>query len=78
MTTSARIRCNGNYVAQAFDMNKTLLGSAGPGSNVESEWINVGHNGFYVTERPATEEEIAAANALTEGEQTEEQTSGGD
>lgn len=61
MTTSVKIRTNGNYVAEAKNSGGTIIGTAGPGNQVESDWINVPHDGFSVTERQATAEEIEKA-----------------
>lgn len=60
MTTSMKLRTNGNYVAEARNEagGASLYGAAGPGSNVESDWFNVPHTGVNVTERAATQEEI--------------------
>lgn len=66
MTTDIKIRTNGSYVAEVRNDAGDLLGSNGPSSHtggaVESNWINVGHGGFIVIERSATEDEIHAAN----------------
>lgn len=62
MTTSIKIRTNGNYVAEATNAAGGILGKAGPGDNVESDWIHVPHDGFSVSERPATAAEIDAAS----------------
>jgi hypothetical protein len=72
MTTSIKIRTNGNYVAEAKNSGGTIIGKSGPGNNVESEWIGVPHGGFNVTERNATAEEIEAANKPADGEQKAE------
>lgn len=61
MTTSIKIRTNGDYVAEAKNLNGLVLGHAGPGNNVESNWIGVPHTGFTVSERSATPDEIATA-----------------
>lgn len=63
MTTSIKLHTNGNYVSELRkEGEETVLGSAGPGSNVESDWINFPH-GYtaIVKERSATQEEIDAA-----------------
>lgn len=62
MTTSVKLRTNGDYVSEIKNEGGTVLGHAGPGNNVESEWINFPH-GYTatVTERKATPEEIEAA-----------------
>jgi hypothetical protein len=62
MTTSIKVRTNGNYVAEVKNDSGAILGKAGPGSNVESDWIGVPHQGgVSITERTATTEEIEAA-----------------
>lgn len=73
MTTSVKIRTNGNYVAELQDEAGDVIGSAGPGSNVESDWINVPHGTEVgLTERNATAEEIEkAAQAQADAEQGE-------
>lgn len=63
MTTSIKVKTNGDYVAEVQNENGDVLGKAGPGSNVESEWIGVAHTGISVAERPATAEEIEAAKS---------------
>ena len=69
MTTSVKLRTNGNYVSQLKDSRGNVLGSAGPGSNVESEWINFPHGQVAtIEERQATDEEVAAANKPTDEE----------
>lgn len=62
MTTSIKLRTNGNYVSELKNERGDVLGSAGPGSNVESEWISFPHGQTAtVTERPATPEETQKA-----------------
>lgn len=64
MTTQVKIQTNGSYVAELKNVNGSVLGKAGPGNNVESEWIHVPHGQTHtVTEREATAEEIEAAKA---------------
>lgn len=61
MTTNVKITTNGNYVAELKNADGVVLGSAGPGQNVESGSIYVPHNETVtISERPATEDEIAA------------------
>jgi len=63
MTTNVKITTNGNYVAELKNAGGTVLGKAGPGSMKESPSIYIPHNETVtVSERPATEEETAAAN----------------
>jgi len=62
MTTQVKIQTNGNYVAEIKDAAGTIVGSAGPGANIESGWIYLPHGQvFTFAERPATAEEIAKA-----------------
>jgi hypothetical protein len=64
MTTSIKVRTNGSYVAEAKDSNGSIVGKAGPGSNVESDWIHLRHaDVFTIAERDATTEEVEAAKA---------------
>lgn len=62
MTTTIKVICNGNYVAEVTqDDNDVVL--VGPGSMVEKSFTypHPGPSTITVTERPATEEEIEAA-----------------
>lgn len=62
MTTQVKLQTNGNYVAEVKDSGGNIRGSAGPGTMVESGWIGIDHSGTNtITERPATDEEVAAA-----------------
>ncbi len=62
MTTNIKINTNGNYVCEVKNSGGTVLGSAGPGSMQESGSIYLPHGEtFTISERTATEEEIAAA-----------------
>ena len=64
MTTSFKLRTNGNYVSEARNEGGTIIATAGPGSNVESEWVIYPHGtGVTISERPATAEEISAQSA---------------
>lgn len=67
MTTSIKVRTNGNYVAEVKTNSGAILGKAGPGSSVESDWIGVPHAGVSIVERTATPEEVEAAKNPTEG-----------
>lgn len=67
MTTSVKLRTNGNYVSELKDEAGNVLGKAGPGSNVESNWLNFPHGQTAtITERPATDEEIEAAKSAAD------------
>lgn len=61
MTTSIKVRTNGNYVAEVKNSSGAVLGKAGPGSNVESDWIWISHGEeVSIAERTATAEEVEA------------------
>lgn len=63
MTTSFKLRTNGNFVSEAKNEGGTIIAKAGPGSNVESEWVHYPHGtNVTISERPATDDEVAAAN----------------
>lgn len=65
MTTSIRIRTNGNYVCEVKDATGNILGHAGPGSATESGEIYLPHkNRFTIEERDATPAEIEAIEPL--------------
>lgn len=62
MTTTVRIRTNGDYVSELRDAAGNVVGSAGPGSSVESGEITVPHGStMTLTERDATDDEKVAA-----------------
>jgi len=60
MTTSIKVRTNGSYVAEVKNASGAILGKSGPGSNAESDWIGVPHDGVTIDERPATAEEVSS------------------
>lgn len=67
MTTSFKLRTNGNYVSEAKNEGGTIIAKAGPGSNVESDWVSYPHRtGVTISERAATDDEIAAAGAAAD------------
>lgn len=62
MTTTVKVTCNGNYVAEVRqDENEPV--NVGPGTTVEKSFYfpHPGPSTFVINERPATEAEIAAA-----------------
>lgn len=61
MTTSIKLRTNGNYVSEVKNAGGTIVAKCGPG-NLESEWQGLPHEGLTITEREATPEEIEAAS----------------
>lgn len=68
MTTSVKLRTNGNYVAELKNNDGEVVGSAGPGSNVESDWVNLPHGENHtIEERKATDEEVEAAKPKDDG-----------
>lgn len=63
MTSSIKLHANGDVVVEARDRtNGGIIGTAGPGKNTESDWIAVPTDGVSVSERTATEDEIAASH----------------
>lgn len=78
MTTSVKLRTNGNYVSELKNAGGTVLGHAGPGSNVESDWIGFPHGeAATITERSATPEEIEAAKPVAPAGKPLDLTEGG-
>lgn len=62
MTTTIKVSCNGNYVAEVTQDGRAPV-LIGPGSNVEKSFTypHPGPTSISIIERPATEEEIEAA-----------------
>lgn len=65
MTTQVKVQTNGNYVCEVKNGSGKVIGSAGPGSNVESSWISLPPGGASITERTATQDEIDAAKGTS-------------
>lgn len=63
MTSRMRLETNGAYVSEAKDKDGNVVGKAGPGSAVQSDWFWVPHEGVTVAERQATPEEVEASKA---------------
>lgn len=64
MTTDVIVRTNGNYVAEV-KIDGEDKGGVGPGNLVQRQFF-IPHGGKHIVEieeRPATQEEIDAANA---------------
>lgn len=62
MTTTVKVTCNGNYVAEVTQDGRAPV-LVGPGSMVERSF-NFPHPGptnIHIIERPATAEELEAA-----------------
>lgn len=66
MTTSVKVVCNGDYVAEVVQDGKPAV-NVGPGSMVEKSfgYPHPGPSTFVITERPATAEEVEAAKSNT-------------
>lgn len=66
MTTSIKVTCNGNYVAEVKQDDREIV-TVGPGSMVSKDFSypHPGPSTLVITERPATPEEVEASKGQT-------------